>query len=142
VMASDLPDIEGYRSSTDMARVLSSYMDDADKIRARILEDFDRAPSSITIDRMRRDHLASLKPAPEAPHKPHEGYYPADVSESAAAASKRFIQALERERAISNEQAKAQGALDSPALRQPDIVNQAWDRETERAWLQNTELRT
>jgi hypothetical protein len=50
-----------------------------------------------------------------------------------------FLAALERERAISAEWAKAMGALDSPALRQPAIVDRAWDRETELAWRQNGE---
>jgi hypothetical protein len=136
-----MSDCQGYSSSMEMARVLASYIDDPEVIRTRILEDFDRAPAHVTIERMRAKHLAGPQRAPEAPLKPHEGYYPADVSERAASISTRFLAALERERAISAEWAKAMGALDSPALRQQSIVDRAWERETELAWRRNDEVR-
>lgn len=137
-MAGDLPET-GWTSSTEMARVLATYIDDPQVIRSRVLEDFDRAPAHITIKRMRAEHLAGPKRTPDAPFKPHEGHYPEEATENAKAASNRFLAALERERAISVEWAKAQGALDSPALRQPAIVDRAWERETQRAWLENGE---
>jgi hypothetical protein len=140
-MASDLPDF-GHHDSTHMARVLVQYMDNPDAIRARLREDFHNPPTVTTIRRYRTEYLAArAEPAEEIAHKAHEGYYPADVSKSAEAASKRFLERLERERAYSVVRAKTQGALDSPSLRQPAIVNRAWDRETEQAWLQNEELR-
>lgn len=139
-MASDLPDI-GFDSSVDMARVLVTYMDDAHAIRARLREDFHSPPTLTTICRYRREYLSSLERPSEAPHKVHEGYYPAQVSRNAEEANKRFVQALEAERTLSIERAKLEGALDSPSLRNPQIVDRAWDRETEQAWLRNTELR-
>jgi hypothetical protein len=139
-MASDLPET-GFDKSTDMAKVLVTYMDDAHAIRARLREDFHCPPTLSTIRRYRNEHLAGLERAPEAPHKAHEGYYPDEVSRNAEERNKRFVEALERERALSVEQAKREGALDSPSLRHPEIVDQAWDRETEQAWLENGELR-
>lgn len=139
-MASDLPETR-HESGHAMARVLATYIDDPERIQTLVHREFGSGGklSLTTIEALRAAHLR--KPAPDAPHKPHDGYYPADASERAATLSRRFVEALERERALSVERAKAQGALDSPSLRQPAIVDQAWDRETEAAWLQNTELR-
>jgi hypothetical protein len=92
-MSSDLPET-GFTSSIEMARVLSTYMDDANAIRSRILEDFDRAPAHRTIEYMRAEHLRPK--AVEPPFKPHEGYYPDEVSNDAAAASKLFLYRLRR----------------------------------------------
>lgn len=139
-MSADLPDSFSHSSSMAMARVLVSYMDNPQAIRRRILEDFERAPSITGIERMRRDYLAGPQKAPEKPFKLHEGYYPAEAAERAQEATRRFVQALERERALSADRARAQGALDSPALRNPQVVDRAWDREMETAWLANGEL--
>ena len=124
-----------------MARVLVTYIDDPERIRTLVHNEFGNGSmlSLTTIEDLRAAHLR--KPPPEAPHKAHDGYYPADASKGAEARNRRFVQALEAERALSVERAKREGALDSPSLRQPAIVDQAWDRETEAAWLRNTELR-
>lgn len=139
--ASDLPDCNVYSSSLQMARTLVTYMDDADAIRRRIAEDFNDPPAHATIAILRKQYLAKHN-EPKEPdvYKAHEGYYPSDAAGRADAANVRFVEALERERALSAERAKAQGALDSPALRQPAIVDRAWERETEMAWRQNTEM--
>lgn len=138
-MASDIPD-SGHTDSTHMARVLVQYMDSPDAIRARLREDFHNPPTVTTIRRYRNEYLAGLERAPEAPHKAHEGYYPAEVSRNAEDSNRRFLEALELERALSADRAKAQGALDSPSLRRPEFVNRAWNREIESAWLENSEL--
>lgn len=139
-MASDLPET-GFEKSADMARVLVTYIDCPHAVLERLREDFCKPPTLGTIRRYRNEYLAGLKRPEEAPHKPHEGYYPAEVSRNAEEASKRLLAALERERALSINRAKREGALDSPALRHPAIVDRAWDRETEQAWLDNGELR-
>ena len=126
--ASDLPDI-GHHDATHMAKVLVQYMDSAQAIRDRLSEDYHNPPTISTIRRLRKEHLESLLKPAEAPHKPHEGYYPAEHSERMAERSKRFVAALERERALSADVARSMGALDSPSLRQPAIVDQAWERE-------------
>jgi hypothetical protein len=140
LMASDIPDAVGYRSSVDMARTLVTYLTDDKVIAQAVRGEFPRGIGIGTIRELRAEHLAGLKRAPDAPHKPHDGYYPHEVGDRAARTSKLFVQALERERAASVERAKAQGALHSPALRKPEIVDQAWDREIEAAWRANTEL--
>jgi uncharacterized protein (DUF427 family) len=96
VMASDIPD--AHESPIAMAKVLVTYMDDADAIRRVIAYSFDHAPAHYTIRKLRAEHLsASVRPA-EAPYKAHEGYYPIEVSKRAADANKRFVIALQRER--------------------------------------------
>lgn len=140
-MASDLPPIEGYRGSVEMARALVTYLADDKVIEQAVRAEFAHGIGIGTIRELRAEHVKRQQQPAEAPHKPHDGYYPADVSDRAARISKLFLTALEAERALSVERAKQQGALHSPALRKPEIVDQAWDRETEAAWLQNTELR-
>lgn len=138
-MASDIPDA-GYSESIVMARALVTYMADENAIYQAIRAEFPRGVGIGTIRDLRAEHLAGLKRPPEAPHKAHDGYYPHEVSRNAEDRNRRFVEALERERALSVERAKAEGALDSPSLRKPEIVNKAWDREIESAWLDNTEL--
>src|SRR5688572_24897498 len=134
-MASDLPDAR-HEDGAAMARVLVTYIDDPQHIRTLIHREFGNgsALSLTTIERLRATHLRSLHKAPDEPFKAHEGYYPADVAKGAEDTNKRFVLALERERALSVERAKREGALDSPALRHPAIVNCAWDREVEAAF--------
>lgn len=139
-MSSDLPEAR-FRTGYQMASVLVTYLDDPQRVREAIRDEFPEGCKLglSEIRAMRKAHLESLIRTPET-HKPHEGYYPADVFERAIVANKRFVEALERERALSVERAKRQGALHSPSLRKPEIVNQAWDREIEAARRANTEF--
>lgn len=116
-----------------MARVLVSYMDNADAVRSRILENFDKSPAVVTIERLRREYLAAPTQPEEAHFKAHEGYYPAEASEAAARASAIFLHRLERERALSVEVARSQGALHSDLLTSQKLVNNALEREVEKA---------
>lgn len=129
--ASDLPDMR-HEDGLAMAKALVTYMDDERAVQIAVRSEFDctaRGISLTTIRRLRKAHLESLlKPADE-PHKLHEGHDPAKAAQRLEDANKRFVQALERERAISVEAARSMGALDSPSLRQPAIVDQAWERE-------------
>ena len=61
-MSADIPDSSTHASSVAMARVLTQYMDNPVAVRNRILQDFERAPAIITIERMRRQYLATPKP--------------------------------------------------------------------------------
>lgn len=132
-MSADLPDCSAYDSSMAMARVLVSYMDNADAVRSRILEDFDKSPAVVTIERLRREYLAAPTQPEEEPFKPYEGYYPAEVAEAAAEASVEFLRRLERERALSVELARSQGALHSPLLVNPSLVDKALEKEITKA---------
>lgn len=142
-MAGDLPDMR-HEDGLAMAKVLVTYLDDPRAVQIAVRTEFDctaRGISLTTIRQLRKAHLESLLKPEEEPHKVHEGYYPAAAAARLEDANKRFIAALEHERALSADRAKAQGALHSPALRKPEIVNRAWDREIEAAWAQNGDLR-
>jgi hypothetical protein len=127
-MASDLPET-GYRESMEMVRALVTYIADDVVIERAVREEFSRGVGLGTIRKERADHLKRCARAPEEPHKPHEGYYPGDASERLALTNKRFLAALEREREISCRWAISCGILDSPALRDPALVDKAWERE-------------
>lgn len=142
-MAGDLPDMR-HEDGLAMAKVLVTYLDDPRAVQIAVRTEFDctaRGISLTTIRQLRKAHLESLLKPEDEPHKAHEGYYPREAAARLEDTNKRFVEALERERAISAEWSKAMGALDSPALRKPEIVNRAWDREIEAAWAQNGELR-
>lgn len=81
-----------------MARCLASYMACPRAIQRAIVEQSLKPPSLPEIRDMREKHLRSRRRAPEPPFKLHEGYYPADAYEKAAAVSARFLAALARER--------------------------------------------
>lgn len=138
-MSSDLPDMRP-ESSMTMARALVVYMDDPKAVQSRIREEFDLGPSLTTIRKLRAAHLASLAREPED-HRPCDAYQPWKQRDILEATTTEFLRRLDRERNISAAWAKAQGALDSPSLRCPAIVDRAWDRETEAAWRENGEFR-
>lgn len=92
-MSNDLPDM--HRSSREMARVLTTYMDDPRKVRSAILIEFERSPSLCEIQRLRKDHLAGGRRKRRlAPACPHDGYWPSEASERAAAANQIFLERL------------------------------------------------
>jgi hypothetical protein len=130
-MASDLPEPR-YRDGKEMAKVLVTYMDDPRAVQLAVKSEYDstgRGISLTTIRKLRKEHLESLLRPAEEPHKLHEGHDPLAASRRLEDANRRFLAALERERAISADMARAMGALDSPSLRRPEIVNAAWERE-------------
>lgn len=137
--AGDLP---GFRaeSSLAMAKTLVTYMDDEDAIWSAIKCEFHSPPARRTIRKLRAEHLASLEREPED-HRPCDAYQPWKQRDILEATTTEFLWRLDRERSISAAWAKAQGALDSPSLRQPAIVDRAWERETETAWRENGEYR-
>lgn len=97
-MAADLPDM-GYTSSVDMAKVLVTYLSDADAIRRAILLEFSQAPAHHTITKMRKEHLASRCVVTPA-FRPFDGYYPDEARDRALQASRLFVAAIERERSL------------------------------------------
>jgi len=132
-MASDLPEFR-HVDGHSMARVLVTYIDDAQRIRDLVHGEFGGGTflSLTTIHRLRASYLAS-KNKPQSTFKAHEGYYPADVSDRMALTSKEFLARLERERANSVQWAVKCGILDSPALRDLGYVDKAWETEVEQA---------
>jgi hypothetical protein len=99
--ASDIPDCQRHRSGEDMARSLVKYLSDAAVIRQAILREFGRSPTERTISQLRAEHLARQQRPLEAPHKPHEGYYPRDAADSLTRINAAFLARLEAERAVS-----------------------------------------
>jgi hypothetical protein len=141
-MAADLPEMR-HPDGLSMAKALVTYMTDERAIQLAVRSEFDctqRGISLTTIRQLRKAHLESLLKPAERPHKPHEGHDPAAAARKLEDANKRFLEALERERAISADLSRSMGALDSPALRRPDIVNRAWEREIEAARALNGEF--
>ena len=100
-MASDLPE-HGHTSSLAMAKVLVTYMTDDRAIYRAIKSEFRYGLALGTIRAIRADHQRKLRRDPEEPFKLHEGYWPADASERAAATSARFLEALKREELLSD----------------------------------------
>lgn len=93
--AADLP--ETHRSSAAMARVLATYMDDPLAIRSAILTNFDRSPSLYEIRKLRADHLEGRgRRRQQQAICPHDGYWPAEASERAAAVNETFLRRLRR----------------------------------------------
>lgn len=133
--AADIPNY--WSSPAAMARALATYLDDPNVIRRAVLDSFPSAPELHTIRQYRAEHLAP--PKPDKPFKAYEGYYPDDVSHGLRETNARFLHALERERAISVAWAMSNGALRSPALTNPKLVDRAWETETEQALRRNTE---
>lgn len=130
-MASDLPEAR-HADGLAMAKALVTYMDDPRAVQLAVRSEFDctaRGISLHTIRQLRKAHLEGQLEPDEEPHKLHEGYYPEQAARKLEDANRRFLAALERERALSVEVARSMGALDSPSLRQPAIVNRAWERE-------------
>jgi hypothetical protein len=136
-MASDLPDT-GHASSEAMARTLVQYMACPERVRDAIKLEFDRPPTTGTIRRLRAEYLASLEKPPEAPWKPHEGHRPAEAADKASEATRRFLEALRRERERSF--LRKQAALKSPFLTRQDLVDHRFDSEVEQAFRDNQEL--
>lgn len=101
--ASDLPDM-GWSGPRMMARKLCAYLDNPYQIRQRLKEeDFQRnLPDIETIIAMRQEHLASLEREKEN-HHPSDAWKPVEASNSLAKINKRFVEALEEERAYSRE---------------------------------------
>lgn len=89
--ASDVP--ETFRNAHDMARALSSYMDDASAVRRLVLESFQGAPCTYTIRRYRQLHLERRNHKTPA-FKAHEGYHPADAFDAAQSANEAFLARL------------------------------------------------
>lgn len=94
-MSSDLPDFR-YENSEAMARVLVTYMADPRAVLSAIKSEFHRGLSLGTIRRLREEHLRDLEKPAQQHFKAHEGYYPAEVSRSAAAANDAFLHRLRR----------------------------------------------
>ncbi len=89
-----LPDT--YKSSRHMARVLTSYIDCPHRVRREIVTMFPSTPLCIeTIRKIRAKHLAERAVMPEKDaYKPHEGYYPDQVSRTAEYDNARFVARL------------------------------------------------
>jgi hypothetical protein len=137
-MSSDLP--TALPTGRPLARSYAAYMDDPQRISAEVRIAGAKAPSIAEIKGYVRDRKMKPYRIPEPPFGAHEAHDYARQTADMAPRSRLFVALLERERAMSAEWAKAQGALRSTALAQPEHVNRAWDRETERAWLANEEL--
>jgi hypothetical protein len=114
-----------------MARCLVAYIACDERVFREVKATFDTSPCLYTIREMRR---VGNKVKPTEPMRPHEGYYPQEASAKAAAASKSFLEALERERqrpaAPFEIPAKS---LSSTYLTDPVLVNLAYEREAMKA---------
>lgn len=129
--ASDIPEMP-VRSALAFARALVQVIACDRAVQARIREDFTcHIPDLQAI----RDIRARV--AREKARKPRDigekGIDPRDSWEALGAVSKRFVQALERERALSADLARYKGALDSPYLTSPELVARSYEREVKNA---------
>jgi len=100
VIASDIPG--GYRHSTDMARVLVTYIDCDERVQRECFAHFDTAPSLFAIRDLRGIHERSLKKRLIPPFGPHEGYCRAKEAATLDKVNARFVLALKTERNRSN----------------------------------------
>jgi hypothetical protein len=123
-MASDLPD--SHSSPMAMVRCLVTYISDVDRIYRVVKAEFGTSPCHHAIGEARRLFLSPDRIDLDGPHKPHEGYYPDEVSSRAADANQRFLIALKREREYSE-------ALKSLFLTRPQLVNHRFDCEFDAA---------
>ncbi len=121
-MSADLPDSDHHRGYMEMARSLVTYLDDPAVIRQAIKREFSQAPTERTIELLRAEHLASLEKPMEAPHKPHEGYYPTQASKAAERASMAFLARLEAERVVSRASRKSLATIQ-------DFVDKRWNAD-------------
>jgi hypothetical protein len=89
-VSADLP--ETHRSSYAMAKCLTSYMDCPYAVQRRIREDFDNYPGIDAIRALRARHLAAnFRSRKVEPCKPHDGYYPGDVSDGLTRTNAAFL---------------------------------------------------
>ena len=93
-MSSDLPDFRP-DTSLAMARMLVQTMHCDRAVQLRLREDYHNPPCLRTIRQLRIEAACSRLPVPDMdPYKPHEGYYPSEVSEKAAWRNREFLTAL------------------------------------------------
>lgn len=93
--AADIP--ETHTDPMAMARALVTYIDCPDRVFKAVRAEFDSAPCHRTIQQMRESYLRPM--AQVEAWKPHDGYYPDEVSKQAAKTSLMFLARLEAERA-------------------------------------------
>ena len=101
-MASDIPS-EGWRSSVDMARALSSYIDCPHRILSILRENFagNQFPTVERIRAMRAEHLAPKQDDVGLRTHPADAYYHHEVSARLDERNQRFLERIAIERALS-----------------------------------------
>ena len=81
-----------------MAKVLVTYLTDANVIREAIRREFRQVPTERTINELRARYLARKTRPEEAPANLHGGYYPGEAADSLAEINAIFLARLQDER--------------------------------------------
>lgn len=100
-MASDIPPGSPYQYGSDMAKKLVTYLDDPERVRRAVLDEFATAPTIDSIKFMRREYLRKkarreVQKREVVPYS--EGYYPLKSEDEMALISAEFVRLLDAER--------------------------------------------